>query len=148
MMSVAKSKLIVFVDNVHSDLELIIDNIEKWKNYRIDIHILVKEAWIEVQDNFDLGKREIENISDDTLKMYGLSGKQLDLKLAEYEKRKSDFLASPNYEPRDKRPRMWEVRLRKHLIAIDVVFDSLASSIPQLQAVKEIKEFLLSVFND
>ncbi|MHA1972654.1 MAG: hypothetical protein ACTSW1_06670 [Candidatus Hodarchaeales archaeon] len=141
-------KLIQFVDDVQDDLEFIVINFEMIKPERVDVHELIGKSWSEIKNSFHIGKEELSNLSEVQLSFWGLSGDSLDFKLAEYQYRRIQFKESPNFKPRNIRPRFWEKRLRRHLISIDTIFDTLSSAVPAFQVIKEFKETIISIFND
>jgi len=82
----SKKRLKEFLEHSREDLGKIVENIEEIVPEREDIHKELKEAFKETADNFNKSLKDLSEISNGELNKVGLKGKQLEVKLKEYEK--------------------------------------------------------------
>jgi hypothetical protein len=136
-----------------SDLQNTVANIERMIPERKDIHDLVRNAWKELQPQFETATKEISEVSTDVsarrrFQAMGLSGSQLELKIKEYTWRRERLFNFDKLKlskiPSDVLKRL----LKALLISADNILDTLASMFLPIQAIKEFKDTLVSIASD
>ena len=140
-----------FLSMFESDLGKTVANIDWMIPERTDIHDSIRRAWEELRPQFEVAKKETHKIAyadASSLKVRGLSGAQLELKIREYAWRRERLL---NFD-KSKLSKITGVvlkrLLRTLLASADNVLDTLASMVPPVQPIKEFKDTLVSIASD
>ncbi len=141
-----------FLSMLESDLQNTVANIDWIIPERRDIHSLVREAWRELQPQFETATKEMRKIASiDVLSFQarGLSGSQLELKIEECRWRREPFLSNfKKFRPSKSTSNVLKRLLKALLISADNILDTLASMLPTIQAVKEFKDTLASIASE
>jgi hypothetical protein len=141
-----------FLFMLESDLQNTVANIDWIIPERRDIHSLVREAWRELQPQFETATKEMRKIASIDVSSFqarGLSGSQLELKIEEYRWRREPFLSNfKKFRPSKITSNVLKRLLKALLISADNILDTLASMLPTMQAVKEFKDTLASIASE
>jgi hypothetical protein len=138
-----------FLFMFESDLQTTVANIDWMIPERKAIHILVRHAWKELQQQFETATREIRKIDVSSYQARGLSGSQLELKIEEYKWRREPFLSNfDKLRPSKMTSDLLKRLLKALLTSADNILDTLASMLPPMQAIKEFKDTLVSIASD
>lgn len=143
-----------FLSMFESDLQNTVANIEWMIPERKDIYGLVRNAWKELQPQFETATKEIrEIVSTDVsagarFQAMGLSGSQLELKIKEYTRRRERLLNFDKLKLSRIASDVLKRLLKALLTSADNILDTLASIFPPMQAIKEFKDTLVSIASD
>lgn len=160
-----KEELIEFFDNVEKILRDIVKEIRKFApNRDEEFYSLIEEVWNdEIKPKFNKAREEIKEIDTVKLEKVGLTGKQLKLKLMqfnyrynqyynEYEefltfcKEYREFLKFPNIFKKVKdlieKLKKLKKKLKKLLNIINKILESLRSIVGPVEMIKEFKDII------
>lgn len=140
-----------FLSMFKSDLQNTVANIEWMIPERKDIHVLVRNAWKELQPQFETATKEIGKIASTDVSSFqarGLSGSQLELKIKEYTWRRERLFNFDKLRLSRIASDVLKRLLRALLASADNILDTLASIVPPIQVIKEFKDTLVSIASD
>jgi hypothetical protein len=137
-----KERIIRFLDNVRSDLELAVSNVGLLVLDE-ELNWLIVKVWKEMAPKFETAKSQLSEKDLGYLQGRGLVEFELDLKLAVYERERKRFREWFERERRREEPwrKCFRLRIRRGFWDIvDSILDSIG--LPGTDAIKEFKESL------
>lgn len=135
---VTRQKLASFLTNVEEDLGRIVLSAHLWITDEEFIPLLIA-AWDEAKPRFGQLNSQLNETSFQRLEERGLTGRQLDFKLAIYEKRRKEFYSASSPPPVS----TWSGRIKRGILGkladiIDTILQSL--NLPGADLVGELKD--------
>ncbi len=129
-----------------NQLEMLLSQLIKNKNYLIydDMQPILLEVWPEIEIRFKKYIKLVTKSDSNDLKVHGLTGKELDLKIDSINFAAGYFFHSYKNK-NEKLARKW---LKKTLEIIDIVFKSLLKVVPGGGAIEEYKNICESLIPD